>query len=64
MTIRSPTGSGGRGVIRVRAVTFGDKGSRRAIELAGSHLLDGQWLEVCQPGIRVQSWLEVRQLVP
>lgn len=55
----------GRGVIRVRAVTFGDKGSRRAIEAELARIcLKVNGLEACQPGIRVQSWQEVRQLVP
>lgn len=55
----------GRGVIRVRAATFGHLGSRRAIEAELARVCstaNGQ--EACQPGIRVQSWQEVRQLVP
>lgn len=55
----------GRGVVRVRAVAFGSLGSRQAIEaeLARVCFMAGEQ-EVCQPGIRVQSWREVRQLVP
>ncbi len=55
----------GRGVLRVRAAAFGRLGSRRAIEAELARVCgraNGQ--EVCQPGIRVQSWQEVRQLVP
>lgn len=55
----------GRGVVRVRAATFGALGSRHAIEaeLASVCFTVGE-VEVCQPGLRVQSWREVRQLVP
>ena len=55
----------GRGILRVRAEVFGAMGARRAVEaeLARScSLQDG--VETCQPGVRVQSWQEVRQLVP
>jgi len=55
----------GRGVLRVRAVAFGPMGSRQAIEAELARVCfvdDGE--ELCQPGIRVQSWQEVRQLVP
>ena len=55
----------GHGILRVRAEAFGSGGARRGIEaelvrfcLAGS--VPGS----CQAGIRVQSWLEVRQAVP
>ena len=55
----------GRGVLRVRAVAFGPLGSRRAIEAELARVCAGAaGDEVCQPGIRVQSWREVRQLVP
>jgi hypothetical protein len=55
----------GRGVLRVRAVAFGPSGSRRAIEAELARVCSN-WAgeEVCRPGIRVQSWREVRQLVP
>lgn len=54
----------GRGVMRVRAEVFGPMGGRRAIEaeLARVCRLAGE--EDCQPGIRVQSWQELRQLLP
>jgi len=55
----------GRGILRVRAEVFGAKGARRAVEAELARLCaveDG--VETCQPGLRVQSWQEVRQLVP
>ncbi len=55
----------GRGVLRARAVAFGPLGSRHAIEAELAQVCYGTGAEeVCQPGIRVQSWREVRQLVP
>ncbi len=55
----------GRGVVRVRAAAFGGLGSRHAIEAELARVcvaVAGE--EICQPGIRVQSWQEVRQVVP
>lgn len=55
----------GHGVVRVRADAFGRAGGRRAIE--------AELVRVCRPdvafpgclpGIRVQSWRDVRQAVP
>jgi hypothetical protein len=55
----------GRGVLRVRAVAFGPSGSRRAVEAELARVCSGAGgEEVCRPGIRVQSWREVRQLIP
>lgn len=55
----------GRGILRVRAEAFGPMGSRRAIEAELARVCTvTSGGEVCQPGIRVQSWQEVRQLVP
>lgn len=55
----------GRGVLRARAVAFGPLGARRAVEADLARVCSGAaGSEVCQPGIRVQSWQEVRQLVP
>jgi hypothetical protein len=55
----------GRGVLRARAVAFGALGSRRAVEAELARVCFGvPGEEICQPGIRVQSWQEVRQLVP
>jgi hypothetical protein len=57
-------GARGHGVLRVRAEAFGVMGSRKAIEaeLARRCLPAGEG--ECQVGIRVQSWQEIRQLVP
>lgn len=55
----------GRGVVRVHAAVFGPTGGRRAIEAELARVcrqLDGE--EDCLPGIRVQSWQELRQLIP
>lgn len=55
----------GRGVVRVRAEVFGPMGGRRAIEAELARVCrqqDGG--ENCLPGIRVQSWQELRQLLP
>jgi hypothetical protein len=51
----------GHGIVRVRAEVYGPGGTRRAVEaeLARVCLPGG-----CLPGIRVQSWQEVRQAVP
>ena len=55
----------GRGVLRVRAAAFGPLGSRHAIEAELARVcFDANGEPLCQPGIRVQSWREVRQLVP
>lgn len=55
----------GRGVMRVRSEVFGPSGARRAIEAELARVCGQQaGTEVCLPGIRVQSWQEVRQLVP
>lgn len=55
----------GRGVVRVRADAFGPLGARRAVEgeLARICRVDTSG-ETCRPGLRVQSWREVRQAVP
>jgi len=55
----------GRGVLRARAVAYGPLGARHAVEAELARVCDedaGQ--EWCRPSIRVQSWQEVRQLVP
>jgi hypothetical protein len=55
----------GRGVLRARSVAFGPLGARRAVEAELARVCFGvAGSEICQPGIRVQSWQEVRQLVP
>ena len=55
----------GRGVLRARAVAFGPMGARHAVEAELARVCFGAaGEEVCQPGIRVQSWQEVRRLLP
>ena len=55
----------GRGVIRLFAGTYGPHGSRHAIEAELARVCAvAAGEEVCQPGLRVQSWQEVLQLVP
>lgn len=55
----------GRGILRVRSEAFGPMGSRRAIEAELVRICTvTAGGEICQPGIRVQSWQEVHQLVP
>jgi len=55
----------GRGVLRARAVAYGPMGGRQAIEAELARVCSGVPRdEICQPGIRVQSWQEVRQLIP
>lgn len=55
----------GRGVLRARAVAYGPMGARQAVEAELARVcFGGAAEEVCQPGVRVQSWQEVRQLVP
>ncbi len=58
-------GRPGRGVVRVHAEAFGPLGARRAVEAELVRVCRvEQGEEWCLPGIRVQSWREVRQLVP
>jgi hypothetical protein len=55
----------GRGVLRARAVAYGPMGGRQTIEADLARVCAGVPRdEICQPGIRVQSWQEVRQWVP
>jgi hypothetical protein len=55
----------GRRVVRVRAEVFGRAGARRAVEAELARMCRPEAeLLVCRPGIRVQSWREVRQLIP
>lgn len=50
----------GHGIVRVRAEAFGQGGARRAIEAELVSACIGNAAPGCQPGIRVQSWLELR----
>lgn len=55
----------GGGVLRVRAVAYGAMDARRVVEAELARVCrraDGTL--ACAPGIRVQSWREVRQLAP
>lgn len=56
-------GQEGRYVVRARVDSFGGRGSRRAIEAELARvctMIAG--VEVCAPGVRVQSWREVSAL--
>ena len=54
----------GHGIVRVRAEAYGVAGSRRTIEAELARICPGAPGEPCLPGIRVQSWQELRQSVP
>ena len=59
-------GEPGHGILRLRAEAYGATGARRAVEAEVARQClpgppDGQ---ACRPGIRVQSWRELRQAVP
>lgn len=58
------SGQPGHGIVRVRAEAFGIAGSRRAIEAELARICPDGPGQPCQPGIRVQSWQELRQAVP
>jgi hypothetical protein len=51
----------GHGIVRVHAEAFGRGGSRRAIEAELVRACRGVG---CLPGIRVQSWQELREPIP
>jgi hypothetical protein len=53
----------GHGVIRARAEAFGPLGARRAIQAEVARLCVDEE-DPCRRGIRVQSWQEVRQMLP
>jgi hypothetical protein len=57
-------GEPGHGIVRVHAEVFGHAGSRRAIEAELARACRGGGVGACLAGIRVQSWLELRQAVP
>lgn len=54
----------GAGIVRVRAEAYGPAGARRAIEAEVVRRCVPDPVSVCRAGIRVQSWQEVRQVVP
>jgi hypothetical protein len=56
---------GGRGVLRLRADAFGPRGARRGIDAEIARVCVGaDGAGPCLPGLRVQSWREVRQALP
>jgi hypothetical protein len=57
-------GDSGHGIVRVHAEAFGMAGSRRAIEAELVRACRGGGVGACLPGIRVQSWQELRQAIP
>ena len=57
-------GDSGHGIVRVHAEAYGLAGSRRAIEAELVRTCRGGGVGACLPGIRVQSWQELRQSVP
>jgi hypothetical protein len=54
----------GHGIVRVHAETYGVGGSRRAIEAELARICPASEADGCLPGIRVQSWQELRQALP
>ena len=54
----------GHGIVRVHAESFGSAGARRAIQAELSRVCPGGEAGGCLPGIRVQSWQELRQAIP
>jgi hypothetical protein len=54
----------GHGIVRVRAEAFGASGSRRAIEAELVRVCPADNESGCLPGIRVQSWQELREAIP
>jgi hypothetical protein len=54
----------GHGIVRVHAEAFGVSGARRVIEAELSRVCHAAGGAVCLPGIRVQSWQELRQAIP
>ena len=57
-------GEPGHGIVRVRAEAFGQGGARRAVEAELVRACIGNPAPGCPFGIRVQSWQELRQVVP
>lgn len=54
----------GHGIVRVHAEAFGVAGSRRALEAELLRVCRAGEGAGCPPGIRVQSWRELRQAIP
>lgn len=54
----------GHGIVRVHAEAFGVAGSRRIVEAELARICPAGDAAGCLPGIRVQSWQELRQAIP
>ncbi len=54
----------GHGIVRVHAEAFGAGSSRRAVEAELARVCPAGPAQECLPGIRVQSWQELRQGIP
>jgi hypothetical protein len=54
----------GHGIVRVYAEAFGAGGARRSIQAELSRVCPDGTGGGCLPGIRVQSWQELRQAIP
>lgn len=54
----------GHGIVRVHAEAYGYGGMRRSIEAELARICPAGAGEGCLPGIRVQSWQELRQAIP
>jgi len=54
----------GHGIVRVHAEAYGSAGSRRVIEAELARICPAEGGGGCLPGIRVQSWQELRQALP
>jgi hypothetical protein len=63
-SVDAAAGETGHGIVRVHSEAFGMAGSRRAIEAELARVCPADLDPLCLPGIRVQSWQEVRQVQP
>jgi hypothetical protein len=54
----------GHGIVRLHAEAFGAGGSRRVIEAELVRVCPAERESGCLPGIRVQSWQELREAIP
>jgi len=54
----------GHGIVRVHAETFATGGPKRVVEAELARACTGEGGGACLPGIRVQSWIELRLSIP
>jgi hypothetical protein len=54
----------GHGIVRVHAEAFGSAGARRAVQAELARVCPDGEARGCLPGIRVQSWQELREAIP